>query len=84
LKGGIAQQTLSMDESSIHTLISQGDTVTDKAKVSFFFSLDGSKTESTNEKEVREFNKMVQTAYTTTLGGKPHAINDTLKGIDTH
>lgn len=61
-------------------LTSQSKSVTQKAKVSFFVSFGRSTTDSSSQVEQNEFMNMIQTEYTTTLGGEPYQVNDTLHG----
>ena len=71
---------MSIEESSVKTLTSQGKSVSQKAKISFLVSFGGSITDSTAQTEQHEFMNMVRTAHTTTLGGDPYQANDTLRG----
>lgn len=76
LLGGIAQQTISIDDVYVKNITSEGQSVTHKAKASFFVSLGGSITDSSNNTEQHEFTRMVKTSYTTTLGGEPFEMNN--------
>jgi hypothetical protein len=74
LLGGIAQENIFLSRSSHQKLESQGISVTNAAKVSFYVSVGVSVTDTQSSKDYQALMKEVQSSFATKLGGDPSKV----------
>ena len=83
LLGGIAQETLTVDNKDIENIQSKGGDVKHSANVGFLLTLNAAPTSSNNLSEQDKFMSVVKTKRSTKLGGDPtiSTIDDWIKSV---
>lgn len=84
LLGGVAQETLTIDNNDIHNIQSRGQDISHSASIGLFLTFDAKpKSSSFNLTEQDQFMKTVKTKRSTKLGGDPTAstMDDWMKSI---